>query len=120
YAAGWVLSVGLSYWAELLSETVVRNLRRDLFSNLERLSMLSVYSRGPGEFVQQLDRDVQAVRGLLGNTLLNSGTEVALGLTTLAMMLYLNVWATLILLAVFVAMAAVVRLINRRVESYAG
>src|SRR5262245_48906019 len=59
---GSVLGVFLSYWAELLSETVVRLLRHDLFSNLERLSMLSVYSRGPGEFVQQLDRDVLAVR----------------------------------------------------------
>jgi ABC-type multidrug transport system fused ATPase/permease subunit len=120
FVAGWVLGVFLSYWAELLSETVVRNLRRDLFSNLERLSMLAVYSRGPGEFVQELDRDVQAVRGLLGNTLLNSGMEVALGLTTLFSMLYLDWLLTLILLAAFLVMAGAVRVINRRVERYAG
>jgi ATP-binding cassette subfamily B protein len=119
-AVGWVLSVCLSYWAELLSEKVVRTLRRDLFSNIERLSMLSVYARGPGEFVQELDRDVMAVRRLLGATLLNSGMEVALGLTTFITMMVLNPVLTLVLLAVFLAMGLVVRVINRRVETYAG
>jgi ATP-binding cassette subfamily B protein len=120
FVAGWVLGIFLSYWAELLSETVVRRLRRDLFSNLERLSMLAVYSRGPGEFVQELDRDVQSVRGLIGNTLLNSGMEIALGLTTLISMLVVYPLLTVILLAIFLVMAFAVRLINRRVETYAG
>jgi ATP-binding cassette subfamily B protein len=119
YVAGWVVSVFLSYWAELLSETVVRALRRDLFSNLERLSMLSVYSRGPGEFVQELDRDVQSVRGLIGNTLLNSGIEIALGLTTLISMLALNATLTGILLLALLVMAGLIRAVNRQVEKYA-
>jgi ABC-type multidrug transport system fused ATPase/permease subunit len=119
-AGGWVVSVGVSYWAELLSETVVRAVRRDVFSNLERLSMLAVYSRGPGEFVQQLDRDVMAVRGLIGGTLLNSGVEVALGLTTFVSMLVLDPLLTLALLLAFLLVAGVVRAINRRVEFYAG
>jgi ABC-type multidrug transport system fused ATPase/permease subunit len=118
--AGLALSVAVTYWAELLSETVVRALRRDLFGSIERLSMLAVYARGPGEFVQQLDRDVLAVRGLLGNTLLNSGMEVALGLTTFISMLVLDPTLTLAMIAVFILMAGVVRVINRRVETYAG
>jgi ATP-binding cassette subfamily B protein len=118
--AGSVLSVFLSYWAELLCETVVRALRRDLFRNLERLSMLAVYARGPGEFVQELDRDVNAVRGLIGNTLLNSGVQVAMGVTTFVSMLVLDPVLTGIMVLVFLAMAGFIRLINRRVESYAG
>jgi ATP-binding cassette subfamily B protein len=119
-ALGWVLGVLMSYWGELLGETVVRAVRHDVFSNLERLSMLSVYSRGPGEFVQQLDRDVMSVRGLIGATLINSGMEVALGTTTLVSMFVLDPTLTLVLLAAFLALSFVIRLINRRVEAYAG
>jgi ABC-type multidrug transport system fused ATPase/permease subunit len=119
-AVGWLLSVLMSYWGELLGELVVRRVRHDVFSNMERLSMLSVYSRGPGEFVQQLDRDVVMVRGLIGNTLLNSGMEVALGTTTLVSMLILNAPLTLILLVVFLLMGIVIRWINQRVERFAG
>src|SRR5262249_55626176 len=109
FVASWGLSVAMSYASELLSETVVRTLRRDLFSNLERLSMLAVYARGPGEFVQQLDRDVMAVRGLLGNTLLKSGMEIALGLTTLGALLHENAPLTLVLLALFLLMTGAIR-----------
>jgi ATP-binding cassette subfamily B protein len=117
---GWVLSFLLTYWGELLGETVVRAVRHDIFSNLERLSMLSVYARGPGEFVQQIDRDVMMVRSLIASTLLNSGVEVALGLTTFVSMLVLNVPLTLALLAAFVVLMLIVRYVNRRVEFYAG
>jgi ATP-binding cassette subfamily B protein len=117
---GWVLSFLLTYCGELLGERVVRAVRHDVFSNLERLSMLSVYSRGPGEFVQQIDRDVLMVRSLIANTLLNSGIELALGLTTLVSMLVLDAPLTLALLAAFLVLMLVVRLINRQVEYYAG
>ncbi len=82
--------------------------------------MLSVYSRGPGEFVQQLDRDVLMVRGLIGSTLLNSGMEVALGATTLISMLVLDAPLTLVLLAAFLLMGFPIRWINVRVERNAG
>jgi ATP-binding cassette subfamily B protein len=117
---GWGLSFLLTYCGELLGETVVRAVRHDVFSNLERLSMQSVYARGPGEFVQQIDRDVMMVRSLIASALLNSGVEVALGLTTFVSMLVLNPWLTLCLLAGFGVVMLIVRRINRRVEYYAG
>jgi ATP-binding cassette subfamily B protein len=117
---GWGLSFLLTYCGELLGEIVVRAVRYDIFSNLERLSMQSVYARGPGEFVQQIDRDVLQVRSLIASALLNSGVEVAIGLTTFVSMLVLNTWLTLALLAGFVVVMLVVRRINRRVEYYAG
>jgi ATP-binding cassette subfamily B protein len=116
----WVCSFLLTYWGELLGEIVIRAVRHDIFSNLERLSMLSVYSRGPGEFVQQIDRDVMSVRGLIASTLLNSGVEIAGGLTTLVSMLVLNAPLTLVLLLAFLVLSLVVRWINRRVEYYSG
>jgi ABC-type multidrug transport system fused ATPase/permease subunit len=117
---GWGLSFLLTYWGELLGELVVRALRHDIFSNLERLSMLSVYARGPGEFVQQIDRDVMMVRSLIASTLLNYGVELALGLTTFISMLVLDWALTLGLLAAFLILSLLVRWINRRVEHYSG
>lgn len=117
---GWVLNFLVTYWGESLGEAVVRALRHDIFSNMERLSMLSVYARGPGEFVQQIDRDVQMVRSLIGGTLLNSGVEIALGLTTLVSMLVLDAPLTLAVLTAFLVLCVVIRWMNRRVEYYAG
>jgi ATP-binding cassette subfamily B protein len=117
---GWVLSFLMTYCGELLGESVVREVRHDVFSNMERLSMLSVYARGPGEFVQQIDRDVLMVRSLVGSTLINSGMEVALGLSTFVSMLVLDWKLTLALLAAFLVLTPLIRWMNRRVEYYAG
>jgi ATP-binding cassette subfamily B protein len=117
---GWVLSFLMTYCGELLGESVVRAVRHDVFSNLERLNMLAVYSRGPGEFVQQIDRDVLMVRSLVGNTLISSGMEVALGISTFVSMLVLDAQLTLGLLVAFLVLTPLIWWMNRRVEHYAG
>jgi ATP-binding cassette subfamily B protein len=116
---GWGLSVLLSYWSVTLGETLVRGVRADVFSKLERLSMLAVSERGPGEFVQNFDQDVNAVRGLIGETLISSGMTIAQGLAYLVSMLLLDWQWTVVILAGFLAMAGLVRVINRRVANYA-
>jgi ABC-type multidrug transport system fused ATPase/permease subunit len=75
----WVLGVALSYGGARLGESLVRSLRKDAFAHLESLSMLSVFSKGPGEFVQQIDRDVHTVREALIGTFVMTGRQVAMG-----------------------------------------
>jgi ATP-binding cassette subfamily B protein len=116
---GWGLTVALSYWSVTLGETLVRGVRADVFSKLERLSMLAVSERGPGEFVQNFDQDVNAVRGLIGETLISSGMTIAQGVAYLVSMFFLSWQWTLVILVAFGVMAGLVRLINRRVAVYA-
>lgn len=115
-AIGWVLGVAMSYGGARLGETLVRTLRKDVINHLENLSMLSVFSKGPGEFVQQLDRDVQTVREAMVGTFLMSGRQVAMGFTVFISMLFLKPLVTLAIVSVLCVMGLVIRLINRQVE----
>ncbi|MGI9515746.1 MAG: ABC transporter ATP-binding protein [Pirellulaceae bacterium] len=117
---GWVVSVLMSYWGAKMGETLVQVMRNEVFRRLERLSMLAVFSKGPGEFVQELGRDVKSAKSLIVDTLRGTGMQVAQGVTVLVSMLILEPVLTLIILAALGSMSLVIRLINRRVEHYAG
>src|SRR5262249_5794419 len=81
--------------------------------------MLSVFARGPGEFVQQLDRDVYAIRELLEHTLTENLADIAMGVTLLFAMFALDPELTVIALSIFLALAVVIRFFNRFVRKYA-
>jgi ABC-type multidrug transport system fused ATPase/permease subunit len=112
----WVLGVALSYGGARLGESLVRSLRKDAFAHLESLSMLSVFSKGPGEFVQQIDRDVHTVREALIGTFVMTGRQVAMGVTVFISMLVLRPLLTVAIVTVLLLMGFVIRLINRQVE----
>ncbi|MCH8828838.1 MAG: ABC transporter ATP-binding protein, partial [Planctomycetes bacterium] len=114
------LSVVMSYCGSRLEETLVLSLRHDAFQRIERLSMLSVFSQGPGEFVQKLGRDVFQVREVIEDTLLRSSGQVAAGITVFISMLVLDPVLTLSLMVGFLLMGFAIRLINRRIQQLAG
>jgi ABC-type multidrug transport system fused ATPase/permease subunit len=118
--AGTLVRLGLTYLSAWLGERVVFLIRKDGFARLERLNMLSVFSRGPGEFVQQLDRDVYTVRELFEHTLSDTLGDLALGVAVLAGMISLDPLLTLIAVSVFVALGVLIRFFNVFVRKYAG
>jgi ABC-type multidrug transport system fused ATPase/permease subunit len=108
-----------TYLGAWLGERVVFLIRKDAFDRLERLNMLSVFARGPGEFVQQLDRDVYAIRELLENTLTGTIVDLARGAALLASMFFLDPALTGAALAVFVVLGGLIRYFNVFVTKYA-
>ena len=58
-----------SYWAGLVGGNLILRIRTELFNNLQWLSMLAVYDRGAGPFVQRMTRDMFIVHDLLVTTL---------------------------------------------------
>jgi ABC-type multidrug transport system fused ATPase/permease subunit len=111
--------VAATYLSTWLGERVVFLIRKDAFGRLERLNMLSVFARGPGEFVQQLDRDVYAIRELLEHTLTENLVDVAKGAALLVAMFALDPVLTVIALGVFLVLALVIRFFNVFVRRYA-
>jgi ABC-type multidrug transport system fused ATPase/permease subunit len=103
----------------LLGERVVFLIRKDAFDRLERLNMLSVFSRGPGEFVQQLDRDVYSIRELLEHTLTENLTDVTWGAVLLVAMFTLDPVLTAVALVVFLVLGLLIRFFNVYVQTYA-
>jgi ABC-type multidrug transport system fused ATPase/permease subunit len=117
--AGAGARLAATYLSTLLGERVVFLIRKDGFNRLERLNMLSVFARGPGEFVQQLDRDVYAIRELLEHTLTENLADIAMGVTLLVAMFALDPGLTAIALVVFATLAVVIWFFNRFVRKYA-
>lgn len=107
------------YWSTCLGEMMIRMLRRDVLANLERLSMLVVYSKGPGQFVQQTGRDTYAVREVFSEVLGQYWLEVAIGICFLVPMFLLEPSLSVGVTVVLVATPWIVRWINRRVEMHA-
>jgi ATP-binding cassette subfamily B protein len=116
-AAGLMLARG--YSASLVGEHLLRSIRQDLFSKLERLGMLSIYARGAGQFVQRLARDVYYIRDLFNETL----TELITGVLQVSVLLVVLLWLepvlTIVLLAVFLLIAPFVKWVNHQVERLA-
>jgi len=117
---GAVVRMATTYVAAWLGERVVFLIRKDAFDRLERLNMLSVFARGPGHFVQQLDRDVYTTRELLENTLTGTIVDIASGLALLIAMFSLKPTLTVAALGIFIVLGVVIRFFNRFVKKYAG
>lgn len=107
------------YLSNLMGERIVSRIRQDVFARLEGLSMQAVISRGPGPLVQRLVRDVQQIRDLFAMTLTDIATQLLEGAIVAGIMLWLEPWLTLIIVGLFLLVAPIVRLLNRRVEKLA-
>jgi ABC-type multidrug transport system fused ATPase/permease subunit len=116
---GALVRLGGTYIGAWLGEQVIFLIRKDAFDRLERLNMLSVFARGPGEFVQNLDRDVYSIRELLENTLTSTLVDIAQGSAFLVTMFILDWQFTAAALAIFAALAVVIRFFNVFVKRYA-
>src|SRR5262249_29428637 len=108
-----------AYLGAWLGERMVFLIRKDGFDRLERLNMLSVFFRGPGEFVQQLDRDVYTLKDLLNNTLNHTLVDLATGAALLVSLFALDPLLTGISLAVFIGLGMMIRFFNVFVRKYA-
>jgi ABC-type multidrug transport system fused ATPase/permease subunit len=116
---GTAVRIGATYLSGWLGERIVFLIRKDAFDRLERLNMLAVFARGPGEFVQQLDRDVYTVRELFDHTLTVTLVDIATGAALLITMFTLNPMVTAVALAVFIVLGLLIRFFNVFVKKYA-
>ncbi len=104
------------YCASRIGEYQLRAIRTDLFAKLEKLSMLSVYSRGAGQFVQRLARDVYYIRDLFNDTLTTLFSETLRASVYVVAMFTLEPTLTVVLLSLFGVVIPFVHWINRKVE----
>ena len=99
YAVGVVSSYLQGRLMMTVSQNAVEKLRNDLFRKLQRLPVRYFDSHPTGELMSRFTNDVDAIDTMINNTVVNliSGTITLVG--TLVMMLYTNIWLTLITLA---------------------
>lgn len=82
-----------------VSMNAIENLRNDLFKKIQKLPVRVFDNDSNGEIMSRFTNDIDNIDTMLSNTVVNliSGTITLIG--TLAMMIYTNIWLTLITLA---------------------
>ncbi len=96
YAVGIVSTYLQGRLMMTVSQNAVEKLRGDLFERLQRLPIRYFDAHPTGELMSRFTNDVDAIDTMINNTVVSliSGTITLVG--TFAMMLYTNLWLTLI------------------------
>jgi ATP-binding cassette subfamily B multidrug efflux pump len=119
YILSWIVSCVQTYLRFWLGQKLVFDLRRDMFGNLQQLSMSFYDKRHVGRIMSRVTNDVETL-----NEFLTSGVEAAIGdvfilVGIVAVMFILNTWLALVSLAVIPILLVGAILLGGRVrEAY--
>lgn len=101
-----------------ISQGAVCKLRNDLFGKLQQLPVKYYDTHNNGDMMSRFTNDVDAVGEMLNNTVVQliSGTINIVG--TFALMLYTNVWLTLITIVMIPVMLRAVQFVGKKSRRY--
>jgi ATP-binding cassette subfamily B protein len=87
---GGLLGVWQNHLNNKVGQSVMRDLRHDLFGNLQKQSMAFFTQSRSGEVIQRLTGDVQAVQNIVTGTIVSAITQFVLVVTTVFILFRLN------------------------------
>lgn len=101
-----------------VSQDAIQKLRNDLFSKLQKLPVKYYDTNNHGDLMSRFTNDVDAVGEMLNHTVVQliSGTISIVG--TFALMLYTNVWLTLITVFMIPVMLKAVQFLGSKSQKY--
>lgn len=101
-----------------VSQNAIQKLRNDLFQKIQKLPVRYYDTNNHGDVMSRFTNDVDAVGEMLNNTVVQliSGTINIVG--TFALMLYTNVWLTLITIIMIPVMLKAVGIVGGRSRKY--
>ncbi len=105
YAVGVVFNY-LQGWLMLtIAQNAVEKLRNDLFKRLGRLPVRYFDTHPTGELMSRFTNDIDTIDTMISNTVVSLISGIITLVGTLVMMIYTNIWLTLVVL-VFVPLIA--------------
>lgn len=101
-----------------ISQNAIMNLRNELFGKLQKLPVRYYDTHNHGDVMSRFTNDVDAVGEMLNNTVVQliAGTINIVG--TFALMIYTNVWLTLITIVMIPVMLKAVQIVGGRSRKY--
>ena len=101
-----------------ISQNAIQKLRNELFQKLQKLPVKYYDTHNHGDMMSRFTNDVDAVGEMLNNTVVQliSGTINIVG--TFALMLYTNVWLTLITIVMIPVMIKAVQTVGSKSRKY--
>lgn len=101
-----------------ISQKALQKLRNDLFCKVQKLPVRFYDTNNHGDIMSRFTNDVDAVGEMMNNTIVQifSGTINIIG--TLALMIYTNVWLTMITIVMIPLMLKAIQLIGSKSRKY--
>lgn len=101
-----------------VSQGAIQKLRNDLFSKMQKLPVRYYDTNNHGDLMSRFTNDVDAIGEMLNNTVVQliSGSITIVG--TFALMVYTNVWLTLITVFMIPVMLKAVQLVGSKSRKY--
>ncbi len=118
YAAGVVTQYFQSRIMVTVSQNALAKIRNELFEKVSKLPVRYYDTTDTGDIMSRFTNDVDAVGNMLSNTLVSilSGAITLIG--TLALMIYTNVWLTLVTIVVSPLMIKAAALVGGKSRKY--
>lgn len=115
-AIGAISSYVEKYLTTSVSQWVTHDLRRSLYSHLQRLSLQDYEKTQTGDLISRVTSDISAVQDFIGSALLGIIVNALTLFGMIAVMFYINWRFTLIALSIAPLLFAVVYYLTRRIK----
>ena len=101
-----------------ISQNALERLRNDLFKKISKLPLKYYDTNDTGDVMSRFTNDVDAVGNMLNNTIISiiSGMITLIG--TLSLMIYTNIWLTLVTLVMSPLMVKAAQIVGSRSRKY--
>ncbi len=111
-----LITFATRYYSALLSESIVFDIRNDVYATLQNLSY-SFYSRtDSGQIIARATSDVERIKGFIGFTFRGFVGALITLISAIAIMLYLDWFLTLLVLTIFPVIAIIIRIYAKKVR----
>lgn len=121
-AAVYCISVAASYIQARVMLTIAQNalqrIREELFARMQRLPLKFYDTNHNGDLMSRFTNDVDTIGNMLSSTLVQLFSGILSILGTLILMLYTNLWLTLVTLAMIPLMLRAAGFVAGRSQSY--
>ncbi|WP_261131294.1 ABC transporter ATP-binding protein [Bacillus sp. Marseille-Q3570] len=107
-----------NYWMISISQNTVYSMRNHLFSHIQRLPLLFFHKRQHGELMSRLTNDMDNVSRTLNSAVIQFTTSVLTITGTIAMMIWLSPFLTLLTLTIVPVMYFGMKWITKRTGRY--
>lgn len=121
-AAVYLVGIAAQYCQQRImigiSQNAIQTLRNDLFQKLQKLPLRYYDTNHHGDVMSRFTNDVDAIGEMLNNTVVQliSGAISIIG--TVSLMLYTNIWLTLITIVMVPVMIQAVKLVGSKSRRY--
>ncbi len=118
FSIGIVTSFTYNFIMVIISESVLRNVRHDMFSKMQKLPIRYFDTNTHGDIMSHYTNDIDSLENMISNsipTLISSGITI---ITVFCAMLYLSIYLTLVVIAFLLLILLITKNLGKKSRKY--